>query len=272
MTSRARVCAALRKESVDRVPVWMWYHPETAAALARELEIPPVRLADALGDDIRQAWVGNNYAMEGIVHPEEGGTHTDAWGIEWIRIGAFNQVKRSPLSDAGPEEIRKYTFPYAATEDLLASMARAASDSGDYFIGCDISPCLLELLFRIRGMEETLVDIAGDPEITEPLIRRAADFAVHLAAAAADRFRLDWLWTGDDVGGQRALIVSPDRWRAIVRPHLERIFAVGKSRGLPVAYHCCGTLRPIIPDLVEMGLDVLNPIQSNCPGMDAAEL
>ncbi|MEW6510149.1 MAG: uroporphyrinogen decarboxylase family protein, partial [Bacteroidota bacterium] len=41
---------------------------------------------------------------------------------------------------------------------------------------------------------------------------------------------------------------------------------------LPVAYHCCGTLRPIIPDLVEMGLDVLNPIQSNCPGMDAAEL
>ena len=49
-------------------------------------------------------------------------------------------------------------------------------------------------------------------------------------------------------------------------------FDVGKAHGLYVAYHCCGALRPIIPDLVEMGLDVLNPIQCNCPGMDAVDL
>jgi uroporphyrinogen decarboxylase len=58
----------------------------------------------------------------------------------------------------------------------------------------------------------------------------------------------------------------------MVRPHLERIVRTGKSHGLPVAYHCCGALRPIIPDLVAMGIDVLNPIQCNCPGMDALEL
>jgi uroporphyrinogen decarboxylase len=58
----------------------------------------------------------------------------------------------------------------------------------------------------------------------------------------------------------------------MIQPHLKRAFDVGKSNGLYVAYHCCGALRPIIPDLIEMGLDVLNPIQCNCPGMDALEL
>jgi len=58
----------------------------------------------------------------------------------------------------------------------------------------------------------------------------------------------------------------------MIRPLLARIFDVGKSRGLPVAYHCCGSLRPIIPDLIDIGLDVLNPVQSNSPGMDPFEL
>ena len=53
---------------------------------------------------------------------------------------------------------------------------------------------------------------------------------------------------------------------------MKRVFDVGKSHGLRVAYHCCGALRPIIPDLIEIGMDVLNPVQSNCPGMDPFEL
>ena len=68
------------------------------------------------------------------------------------------------------------------------------------------------------------------------------------------------------------MIVSPQRWRETIGPELARIIAAGKARGVRVAYHSCGSIRPIIPDLVAMGLDVLNPIQSNCPGMDPAEL
>ena len=101
---------------------------------------------------------------------------------------------------------------------------------------------------------------------------RCADFAVELSQAACKRFPLDWLWTGDDVASQRSLVMSPRSWRQLIKPHLARVFDVGKAHGLWVAYHCCGALRPIIGDLVEMGLDVLNPIQCNCPGMDALEL
>jgi uroporphyrinogen decarboxylase len=143
---------------------------------------------------------------------------------------------------------------------------------GHRFIGCDISPCLLEMVFRVRGMESTLFDLAASPEIARTLLRQAAKFSLHLAREACDRFSLDWLWTGDDVGGQRSMIISPRQWRLEIRPHLAEIIAVGKSRGLWVAYHSCGAIRPIIPDLIDIGLDVLNPIQCNCPGMDAAEL
>ena len=66
--------------------------------------------------------------------------------------------------------------------------------------------------------------------------------------------------------------MSPATWRALVKPHLQRSFRIGKAHHLAVAYHCCGALRPIIPELIEMGLDVLNPIQCNCVGMDPAEL
>jgi uroporphyrinogen decarboxylase len=250
----------------------MWFHPETARLLSAALGIPASRLADALGDDIRQTWVGNNYAMEGIVHEHEGETHTDAWGIEWVREGFFNQVRRSPLKDAGEETLAAYRFPFGEVEQLLTTMEGVAARSGEHFLGCDISPCLLELLFRIRGMEETLFDAAAEPLRTERMLRDAAQFAVTLGTRACERYRLDWLWTGDDVGGQQAMILSPALWRKLVKPRLAEIFAVGKTRGLPVAYHCCGTLRPIIPDLVAMGLDVLNPIQPNCPGMNPAEL
>ena len=272
MTSRERVYAALDRRAADRVPVWFWFQPETTRALGSVLGIPPEAVADALGDDIRQTWVGNNHAMEGIVHEREGEGHTDPWGIRWVRQGGFNQVEKSPLADATEEEIRAYAFPYGETDHLLSAMKAVTESGGEKFTGCDISPCLLELMFRVRGMEGALLDIAASPGSTRAFLKNAADFSIHLAEEACTRFTPDWLWTGDDVGGQRAMIVSPQRWREIIGPELARIIGAGKSRGVRVAYHSCGSIRPIIPDLIAMGLDVLNPIQCNCPGMDAAEL
>jgi uroporphyrinogen decarboxylase len=104
------------------------------------------------------------------------------------------------------------------------------------------------------------------------MFRRCGDFSVELANEACRRFPLDWLWAGDDVAGQDSLMMSPDMWRSQIKPQLQRVFDVGRAAKLWVAYHCCGALRPIIPDLIEMGLDVLNPVQSNCDGMDPFEL
>jgi uroporphyrinogen decarboxylase len=272
MSSKSRVHAALRREPVDRIPIWMWFHPETTRRLSEILQVHPARVADVMGDDVRQAWVGNNHAMEGIVHQHDGETHTDFWGVQWVKEGPFNQIRYSPLQDKDEKEISDYRYPYEHIEDLLANMAPVAAVARDRFIGCDISPCLFEMVCRIRGMEASLTDLAASPQLSQAMLAQAGDFSVCLAEMACDRFKIDWLWTGDDVGGQQNMIMSPRRWRDLIRPHLARIFAVGKSRGLWVAYHCCGAIPQIIPDLIEIGLDVLNPIQCNCPGMVPSDL
>jgi uroporphyrinogen decarboxylase len=272
MTSRERVRRALARQPVDRVPVFMWFHPRTAARLGELLEIPPGDVAEAMGNDIRQTWVSNNYAMEGVVHKRDGDGHTDFWGIRWVRNFDFNQIEHFPLSGASREEVLGYRFPVEHSEFLLRRMLAVTEAPGDSYIGCDVSPCVFEMYWRLRGMEDAMADMAGDRALAREMFRRSADFSIALGEAACERYWLDWFWTGDDVSGQQSMMMSPALWRELIRPELERVFAVGKRRGLPVAYHCCGALRPIIPDLIEMGMDILNPVQANCRGMDALEL
>jgi uroporphyrinogen decarboxylase len=189
-----------------------------------------------------------------------------------VKQYGFNQIEHFPLAGASRDEVLAYPLPYGRMEDLLALMDPVVRDRGDCYLGCDVSPCVFEMYWRLRGMEDAMLDVAADTELADEMFRRCADFSIALGEAACDRFPLDWYWTGDDVGGQRSMMFRPDSWRALVKPHLARVFEVGKSRGLPVAYHCCGALRPIIPDLIEIGMNVLNPIQCNCPGMDPLEL
>lgn len=272
MNSKERVYAALQRQPVDRVPIFMWFHPGTAARLARELEIPTGDLADAMGNDVRQAWVGNNQGMEGVVHEHDGESHVDAWGVEWVKEGPFNQLRRAPLAGAGQDDILRYRFPASRMDELLAPMEPLRRFAETAFIGCDVSPCLFELLCRLRGMEDAILDVADPSPAARGLLERAGAFSEKLAAVACDRFLPDWLWTGDDVGGQQGPIMSPSCWRERLREPLARIVRVGKERGLFVAYHSCGGIRPIVPDLIAIGVDVLNPVQCNCPGMDPLAL
>jgi uroporphyrinogen decarboxylase len=272
MNSKQRVLNALMRKPVDRVPVFMWYHPQTARRLAAALEIPVTGLPSVLGDDVRQTWVSNNYAMEGIVHEHEGDRHSDFWNIRWVKRGDFNQIEEHPLRNASPETILQYQFPYEQIDSLIRLMGPVMQHQDGYFIGCDISPCFFEFYNRLRGMENAILDFVENPELTQIMLARCGDFALALARAAVKAYKLDWLWTGDDVGSQNGMIMSPQMWQEMIKPHLKKLFAVGRNAKLFVAFHSCGAIRPIIPDLIEIGLDVLNPIQCNCPGMDPSEL
>ncbi len=272
MTSRERVRRALARKPVDRVPVFMWFHPVTARRLAARLEIPASRLAEAMGDDVRQTWVHNNHAMEGVVHEHDGESHTDDWGITWVKEGAFNQAAAFPLANVSREEILDYRFPWDKIDALVELMAPVVASRADYFIGVDVSPCVFEMFNRLRGMEAALLDLVADQELARTMLDRCGDFAVALSEKSCARFDVDWLWTGDDVAGQDSMMMSPALWQDLVRPPLQRVVDVGRAQGLPIAYHCCGALRPIIGDLIEMGITVLNPIQFGCPGMEAKSL
>jgi len=272
MTSKERVHLSLQRKPADRVPVFMWYHPQTTQRLGRLLEIPAKYVPLAMGDDIRQAWVSNNHAMEGIVHEHDGQSHVDDWGIEWTRIDGFNQISKYPLADADEQQLLRYRFPFDRIDPLVDLMKPVMEFKDDYFVGCDVSPNVFEMSWRLRGMEKTLMEIAFNPDLMRKMLKRCAEFSIELSEAACRRFDLDWLWLGDDVGGQRSMLMSPDTWRKMVKPFLKQNAEVGKRHGLYVAFHSCGAIRPIIGDLIEIGIDVLNPIQCNCPGMNPLEL
>lgn len=272
MTSKERVRRALQWKPIDRVPIFMWYHPQTAERLGQLLEIPVEYVPVAMGDDIRQAWVSNNHAMEGIVHERDGQSHVDDWGIEWTRIDGFNQISNYVLANATEEEVRQYELPFDRIGPLVDLMNRVVKFEDDYFIGCDVSPCVFEMYWRLRGMERTLMEMLLKPDLTGAMLKRCAEFSIELSEAACRRFDLDWLWLGDDAGGQQSMLMSPDTWRRIVKPFLKQNADVGRKHGVYVAFHSCGAIRPIIADLIEIGVDVLNPIQCNCPGMNPLEL
>jgi uroporphyrinogen decarboxylase len=138
-------------------------------------------------------------------------------------------------------------------EDLLALMLPMVRERTEYWIGCDVSPCVLELYWRLRGMEDALLGMAGDPGLANEMFARCGDFSFALDTAACRRYPLDGCWTGDDIGGQRAMMFTPPTWRRLAKPHLARVFDVGRELGLPVACQCCGALRPMIAALAETG-------------------
>jgi uroporphyrinogen-III decarboxylase len=113
--------------------------------------------------------------------------------------------------------------------------------------------------------------MATDPDVAEAVLD--IPYRYHLTAALKlVAMGVDMIWLGDDVGAQNAMLISPPMWRRILKPRLGTFIAALKNANptLKVAYHSDGAIWPIIPDLIEIGLDVLNPIQPAC--MDPAEM
>ena len=272
MNSKQRVYAALRREPVDRIPIFMWFHPGTRTLLSELFDVPSAYLDVVLGNDVRMTWVNNNYCMEGIVHERDGQWHVDPWGIKWVKEGPYNQIASFPLANCSADELLSYQFPQDHREELLGNMSpwppRPASTSS----AATSRPTSLKCTGACGAWSRQCSTWRAIRNWPTKCSAAAPILPASLGESACQRFALDCLWTGDDVASQRSLMMSPSTWRKMIKPHLKRAFDVGKAHGLAVAYHCCGALRPIIADLVEMGLDVLNPIQCNCPGMNAAEL
>ena len=244
MNSKERVYAALRREPVDRIPIFMWFHPGTRVLLAGLFEVPPAYLDVVLGNDVRMTWVNNNYCMEGIVHERDGQGHVDPWGIKWVKEGPYNQIASFPLANCSADELLRYQFPHDHREELLANMEPVAAVRRRVFHR------LRHLAQRVRDVLAAAGDGAGDDRHGRQsgIGRRDARAAAPIlppiwASRPAERFALDCLWTGDDVASQRSLMMSPGTWRKMIKPHLKRAFDVGKAHGLAVAYHCCGALK-----------------------------
>jgi len=128
-----------------------------------------------------------------------------------------------------------------------------------------------ETAWQIRGYEEFLIDLMDRPAWAECLLERLTLRNIIKASATA-KAGVDMLHTGDDVANQRSLMFPPDMWRSIFKPRLARVIAAGRAHNpdLQIWYHSDGNIMQIIPDLIEIGVTVLNPVQPEC--MDPVEI
>jgi uroporphyrinogen decarboxylase len=278
MTSRERVLTALHREPPDRVPAVLYgelvgYVPSIAQMLAEKCGgVAPL---DYFGFDITSFSLEptrkqNDY---GSYIPGDSHTTVDEWGVGWKSGSHLHYAEiLHPLRNLSLKEIRQYPFPdldeeyrYQHVGDKNIELHKKGLATA-YFAGS-----IFETAWYMRGMEQLFMDIMTEPEIAVFLLDRITEIvagsARHLAAAD-----LDLLILGDDIAMQTGMMMSLDMWREFFKPRLMRVIRAAKEvkPSILVFYHSDGNVWDAIPDLIEAGIDVLNPVQPEC--MDPAQV
>lgn len=285
MKHRDRVLMALSHEQPDRCPMQVSFTPEFASRLRMDMLQKSGQAHNPHGG-------GNTYELERALdqdmlltsvgwansYYQEAGTYTDEWGIGWKQCeyttrfgkGSYTEMATHPLAEDAALET--YQPPDPTRPALYLDAARTLKEFKDeyWIVGVTVTT-IFECAWALRGLEQILVDFALNPEIAE----RILDIPYHYHLTAAKRLvqtGVDMVWTGDDVGGQNAMIISPNSWRRFLKPRMAQFIAELKAINprVKIAYHSDGMIKPIIPELIEIGVDVLNPIQP--ASMDPAQL
>ncbi|MBN1341090.1 MAG: hypothetical protein JXQ73_00315 [Phycisphaerae bacterium] len=284
MRSKERVSAAIAHQQTDRVPIDYAARDEVSAALRQRLGLREGEsLEDRLGVDVRAVWPRFRPKAEPLcysdpsVRVDANGVHYDIYGVGFrpnqTASGFYMDLAVHPLRDLDSlRELDDHLWPTADLYDdsTIAEQARA---NGDYWVWAH-SRGMFEISWFLRGFDGFMEDLALRPERACAVMDRVGAYLMERARRMleAGAGLIDMMEYNDDVGSQRGLLISPAMWREFVRPRIARFVEMCKSYGVKVRYHSCGGIRPIIPDLIEIGVDMLNPIQTAAEGMDPYEL
>lgn len=268
MTSKERVYHAIKKAPVDKMPKYFWIGAGAAKNLSRALNIDVTEVDAYVGNDIMQPWLSINKQM--TLECGEGEEFVDEWGITWKRDGYYNTPVKHPLANMSASEIAAYQLPDPYDPERYADLKYMLATYGkEYFIGADVSGSIFEPSYSLRGMDNLFVDMAMEAEEADILLDKVCEFTTCISIEAV-RLGVDWIWMGDDWGSQKSMLMSPEMWRQYFKPRLKRIIDAihQENPEMIIAYHSCGSISPIIGDLVEIGVNVLNPLQESAADMN----
>lgn len=278
MNSKQRLQAILNRESADRVPVDLWYTGEVAQALAEHTGISDeLEMYRKYGID-KILWINAPYTGE-LPKPQSPNEIVTHWGVRMKPVQSglaeYHEFIENPLADMEEiEELDEYPwwpdpekFDYEAVD---AMMKRA----GDEFATLGPWVSFFEIYCGLRGLENALCDLLAEPEFVQHALDRIEQIQTAMMKKILDRHadQLDMIFISDDMGTQNGLMISLDNWKEFLGPRMKRWCDMIHSYGVKVFFHTDGAVRPLIPLLIEAGIDVLNPIQHVCPGMDMKEL
>jgi uroporphyrinogen decarboxylase len=254
LTKKERTRRALLREPVDRLPVQVNFTAAMGQRLSEHFGVPPDELP---------ARFDNHLLRLDLSHPKrpgpESGTALDWWGAGWSTETEGYWHAHSPLAET--TDLEALDWPDPDAPDLLDEARRILeADQGAHFVVPNFGFALFERAWSLRGFEELLVDMVMQPAFVEELLERITVIQAQLARRFVE-LGVDGGYYGDDYGAQKSMLFSPEQWRELIKPRLARLFAVFRDAGLPVILHSDGDIKPILPDLVDIGLSCLNPVQ-----------
>jgi uroporphyrinogen decarboxylase len=305
-TPRERVLRALGRQGPDRVPIDLGGNQTGIHKIAyrnligrlglkeeigimdlvQQLARPSEAVLQRLRVDTRYVFAGGAESFKGgVVRRERGGRlwqdFTDEFGVTWSMPEDrpyYFDISHSPLAGLSIEEIRAWPFPKGNDPSRFAGLRECAlrlRKETPYAVVSGISGVVYEICWYMRGLENLMMDLVQQPEVVEAIIDRTL------------RFWLDWfdlflkevgdlvdvVMIGDDLAGQNGPLFSPKIYRSIVKPRQKKLVQFIRSRTQArIWYHSCGSVLEYIPDLVDNGVDILNPVQVSARGMDPARL
>jgi len=279
MTPRERIMAAINHKPVDRVPTDYWGTGEASAKLRKGLGVNnDFELFNLLGIDkimgVWPAYIGPPSKTPVL------GERADMWGIESKPVkyadgeGTYWEMCLHPLEkyETIDEIEANYVWPKADWFDFTA-IAEQCKRNPDYAVdGGYTAPFFY--YNNIRGLEQSLIDLASGDEIADYIIGKICDFfyEYHKRLYDAAGGGIDMTQLTDDFGTQAGLMISVDMFNRYFKDHYIKFAKLIKSYGIKIFHHDDGSIMPLIPTLEEIGVDIINPVQWHLPGMDIKEL
>lgn len=271
MDSRGRILTSLNHQEPDRVPSCFAADEATTCALLRHFHTDSVEsLFFNLGTDgfmTDPGWVHPRYVGPPEVSLPDG-EKADFWGIVLQRRWPIDFVETL-------DDLERYPWPKASWFDYTSIRveASAVKNSGRIVIGGEGS-CGIYQSINMRGYEKALTDSLIRPDLTRAYMERMSDFFtawnerwLEAGAGEFDLFRC-----GDEVGNMQRMLLRPEIWRKFYKPHLKKVWAVALKHGLQPWWHCCGCCRPVLEDMLEIGMRVWDSVPPYVAGNDLPEL
>lgn len=292
MTPRERVRKALNHQEADRVPIdnggyHNGMHEVAYANLLKHLGLQDeIRIYDnmqrlartseevrsLLRADIRYIFAKGPSRWK--LEEAADGSWVDEWGVKRTPVGYYCETVDSPLANATLADLKHYEAPDPqdpARFDGLRERARRLYETTDFALAGANAGSLFYMASELRGYERYMEDLAWNQEFAAALADLFLDWYVRFFDSYLDHVGeyLDMMWIGDDWGTQNGPIMNPTTFRRVFKPRFKELvdFMKSKSRA-KVALHCCGSIYWCLQDLVDVGIDVLHPMQGAAKDMD----
>lgn len=272
MTPKQRQLAAIRREPVDRIPVdaiWAYNQEE----IARYLDINKNQVLDYLGFDGRTVLLA--YAQEfskKSVDPDAATWSTTLFNED---ISQYGTTRKYPLAHMTTvKEIESFQWPdpnlyrYEKAEEMVLRNGDHYALRGPFWVPVFCKAC------DLFGMEEAMVKMMIEPAVFEAAIERITELIVE----TCERFlkvcgdKMEIFYIGDDFATQKGMMISPAKWREFIKPRISRIIEVGKRHNKIIWFHSCGDITSVLPDLIDMGIDLWETVQLHTLPMSPRKL